>query len=486
MEAQKKHIQMPSSPEVTPALIDLARLAQRVGYAVSQGASNTVTMMLLERLLTLSEAQRGALFLTTQNPVEPGHFYVSSLPGNKVSRTFALQGMDEDEALALLATYPLEDPDLQSLPGEPYWLICRLPISSSFYALLLLGWVGKDVSDCLPAVEKGRYVLPLVADVAGAVIANILLAERVHELEISNNHEALHEMELLKAELLATVSHELRSPLSSIKGYAATLLRHEHRIGREERHEFLLAINEASDRLAVVIDRLLEMSQLDTGTITLDPAPVNLVHLVQEAITALGERVGEKPVVSTELPRRVQQEDASAPSPNSVCTTITVRLEDLYGMLTSEEPVIQADRLRLREILDNLLENALNYSTEGGRIEVILRPVVASGNVGKIRTSSLTDEYNGKETATTVGLPEHQRMIEIVVRDYGVGIPDNQLERIFDRFHRVDTGLTREVNGLGLGLAICKRIVEMHKGVIWVESELGKGSAFHIWLPVDL
>ena len=77
-------------------------------------------------------------------------------------------------------------------------------------------------------------------------------------------------------------------------------------------------------------------------------------------------------------------------------------------------------------------------------------------------------------------------MIEMVVRDYGIGIPANQLERIFDRFHRVDTGLTREVNGLGLGLAICKRIVEMHKGVIWAESVLGKGSAFHVWLPVNL
>src|SRR5204863_8985169 len=126
------------------------------------------------------------------------------------------------------------------------------------------------------------------------VITNTLLVERVNELETIADSLALREMDLLKAELLATVSHELRSPLSSIKGYAATLLRHEHRIAREERHEFLLAINEASDRLGGVIDRLLEMSQLDTGTITIEPAPVNLLYLIHEAITALGERVGEK------------------------------------------------------------------------------------------------------------------------------------------------------------------------------------------------
>ena len=90
---------------------------------------------------------------------------------------------------------------------------------------------------------------------------DMLSIERFHELEALTERKALHNMELLKAELLATVSHELRSPLASIKGYAATLLRHEHRIARDERHEFLVAIKEASDRLATLIDRLLEMSQ---------------------------------------------------------------------------------------------------------------------------------------------------------------------------------------------------------------------------------
>ena len=76
-------------------------------------------------------------------------------------------------------------------------------------------------------------------------------------------------------------------------------------------------------------------------------------------------------------------------------------------------------------------------------------------------------------------------MVEICVRDNGIGIPTAHLERIFDRFHRVDTRLTREVNGIGLGLAICKRIVELHGGMIWAESEIGIGSTFHVWLPMD-
>ena len=517
MEAKQKKIQMSFSPEVTSAITDLARLSHHVGYAVSTDASKSVPMALLERLLALCAAQRGALILIIQNPIEPEHAYVSSPGGSTFSRTFALQGMSEAEALARVESYPPEGPIVQTPPGEPGWMICRLPISSSLslssseadhhgsrrdgsvdrpvaatenqallplYALLVLRWTGKDVRDCTAAVEKCRALLPLVADVAGVVIANILLARHVRELETSTNRQALREMELLKSELMATVSHELRSPLSSIKGYAATLLRHEHRIAREERHEFLLAINEASDRLGGVINRLLEMSQLDTGTITIEPTPVNLVYLVHEAITALGERVGEKRVVSTELQHQEDVSEADL-STHPDRPLITVHLEDLYGMPTSEEPVIQADRLLLREVLDNLLQNALTYAKEGGTIEVTIRPVAASGTNGTSRTSPGNDVRIGKESAPMVPLSKHQQMIEIIVRDHGIGIPHEHLERVFDRFHRVDTRLTREVNGLGLGLAICQRIVELHKGIIWAESELSKGSAFHVWLPLD-
>jgi signal transduction histidine kinase len=76
-------------------------------------------------------------------------------------------------------------------------------------------------------------------------------------------------------------------------------------------------------------------------------------------------------------------------------------------------------------------------------------------------------------------------MMEMCVRDHGIGIPPEQLERIFENFHRLDTRLTREVNGLGLGLAICKRIVELHGGTIWAESQVGMGSTFHVLLPVE-
>lgn len=283
------------------------------------------------------------------------------------------------------------------------------------------------------------------------------------ELEAITDRGALHNMELLKAELLATVSHELRSPLAAIKGYAATLLRHEHRIAREERHEFLVAINEASDRLATLVDRLLEMSQLDTETVTIERSPVNLVHLIREAIYVAEERL------------------QAGTFPIQKQCTINLLLEDGYEKLASDEPVIQADYRRLREVFDNLLENALIYSPEDGVVEVAVHPLVASLQAAREQTVS---------AGYCAGVPgllsmqEKQEMVEICVRDNGKGIPAEHLESIFERFYRVDTRLTREVGGLGLGLTICKRIVELHGGAIWVESVVGRGSTFHVWLPM--
>jgi signal transduction histidine kinase len=521
MEGQRKQVPILPTAEVTTALVELARLSQRIDVAAS-GTNDTVAQSLLERLQELCEAQQGALLLTA--PIVAGEkpSFLHPFSHVKVARILGLSAMNESDVLSRLDTYATTGADLQMLPHERCWMICKLPMSppSSYletlpedyqaesvptrqpvwplYALLMLGWRGKGSKNCLARAEKGRNLLPFVADVAGSVIANILLNEQVHELETSINRQALREMELLKAELLATVSHELRSPLASIKGYAATLLRHEQRISREERREFLLAINEASDRLGVVIDRLLEMSQLETGTITITRAPVNPVHLVREALTAIGQRAKEqgmvtrpgdregRPYISVSQRLHGMEEDALDITVSSQRIALFLRLEDQLGMPTDDEPIIQADRFRLREVLDNLLENALNYSPEGGKIEVIIRPIRTNGKVSRSQHPPVEDDQERNAAGDELAKPEGLQMLEICVRDNGIGIPREHIERIFDHFHRVDTRLTREVNGLGLGLAICKRIVELHDGVIWAESEVGKGSTFHMWLPMDV
>ncbi|MFL5626308.1 MAG: sensor histidine kinase [Ktedonobacteraceae bacterium] len=277
------------------------------------------------------------------------------------------------------------------------------------------------------------------------------------------------EMDLLKAELLATVSHELRSPLASIKGYAATLLRHGRRISHEERYDFLLAIQEASNRLETIVDRLLEVSQLETDAIHIELSPTDVVRLAREAIMTAEERVSER------TPGRF---------------TFHLHLGDAEVVSSSDGLLAMADQRRLREVLDHLLENAMKYSPNGGSIDIIVRYMQvpssqerASDGIGGA-AAPLAQTGLVSSVPQTPSAQQMHQAVEICVCDQGLGIPPEHLDRIFERFHRVDTRLTREVNGLGLGLTICKRIVELHKGIIWAESCSDGGSAFHVWLPV--
>src|SRR6266851_5022259 len=488
MVEQNLPLQESLAPEVAVALIDLAQLAQHAGSTTIEGLE-TVAGKMLGRLLVLCAAQRGAVLLGVDEHV---HSELTSAH-HKTFRALALHGIDEEEAHALLTTFPSADSGVLPGPDLTCWLTYRLSIGEfmvesgqyfqdilspqeienlpsdgsspvlarqPLHALLVLGWTAENDSECASVVERGHHLLPYVIDAVGAVIVGILLVERIHELEAARIRDALREMELLKAELLGTVSHELRSPLASIKGYAATLLRHERRISREERHQFLLAINEASDRLEIIIERLLEVSQLETGEVTIQRSVVDPAHLTAEAIAAIEERISEQ------LPGRF---------------TFTLSLEHTDGTLATGVPLILADQRRLREVLDNLLENAVKYSPGCGLIKVILRPVThVNTTQGGLPSWDQNDAPGQLSTHTP------RRMLEILVCDTGMGIPDEHLERIFDRFHRVDTRLTREVNGLGLGLAICKRIVELHNGLIWAENRSnGKGSVFHVRLPID-
>ncbi len=475
MGAQDEQVDSPFASEVMEALRDLARLAQQAGSRDAD-APDVVADRLLERLILLCTAQRGLLILTTDGQRAAEQRSLSTASNNTALRILALHNMREEEAHALLAVFPEGDASAQTVLSEPCWIMGRLPLSAPFVrqqggftddqhtaeqpaihltqhfqAWLMLGWSGPEGE---ASVEKGRHLLSRVTDAAGAVIANLLLAEHVHELETAAEKRAIQDMDVFKAELLATVSHELRSPLASIKGYTATLLRHERRISREERHDFLVAIQEASTRLELIIDRLLELSQLETGAIQITCSALDVVPLVREAISVAQQRV---------------------PDHASDRVTFQLYLKDTTGRLTQQEPLIKADPRRLREVLDHVLENAINYSPEGGAIDVILRPVLP-GKIHEMRNES-----------STAGPSAHmpQLMMEICVCDHGLGIPPEHLERIFDRFHRVDTRLTRETSGLGLGLTICKYLVELHDGLIWAESCPAGGSAFHVWLPVE-
>jgi PAS domain S-box-containing protein len=230
---------------------------------------------------------------------------------------------------------------------------------------------------------------------------------------------AAREAERLKSELLSTVSHELRTPLGAIKGFASGLLHYGDRLDEAERTESLRSIDHAADRLTELIDNLLDLQRLEAGRLTVVHGMVDLVELATMVVTEMAPQ-----------------------APNHT----------LDLMIAPDIPPVMGDARRLRQVLQNLVENGVKYSPNGGRIAV---RVQASPGV-----------------------------VELRVEDEGVGIPPDQLHAIFERFHRVDNSATRRIGGTGLGLSIVKGLVTAHGGTIRAESEgEGRGSTFVVTLP---
>ncbi|GLV54999.1 hypothetical protein KDH_18460 [Dictyobacter sp. S3.2.2.5] len=248
--------------------------------------------------------------------------------------------------------------------------------------------------------------------------------------------------QFLQAEVLATLSHELRGPLAVIKGYVTTLLRYDHMIDQAERADFLKAIDEGSDRLAASIDQLMELAQMESGAIALHPTTISLPHLLRTVITKF---------------------ERTVPGRQFHFSQISCDFSPF-----EHDILLQADQSRLLIAFENILDNALKYSDSA--IEITLSPVC-------------TDEE--KEHLTAYKDVDASQMVAVTIRDYGTGIPADKLEQIFGRFQRVDLGLTRQVNGLGLGLTISKHLIELHQGSIWAESTVGGGTTMHILLPTS-
>jgi signal transduction histidine kinase len=230
----------------------------------------------------------------------------------------------------------------------------------------------------------------------------------------------LREVENLRATFLSMLGHELQTPLSIIKGYTSTLTRSDGKWKKKTLSQGLHIIEEECDRLSKLVNRLLLASRIETGTLTLRKEAVQLPSLTAKIIRRF------EPVTSIHT-----FEIAFAP----------------------DFPAVYADPELIEEVLSNLVDNAIKYSPEGGKIAI----------TGKV----------------------NQEQVEITIADEGVGIPVREFEHIFERFHRVDSSFVQRIRGVGLGLYICKYIVEAHGGRIWVVSELGKGSQFTFTLPLQ-
>jgi signal transduction histidine kinase len=256
------------------------------------------------------------------------------------------------------------------------------------------------------------------------------LKENVEQLEHSNRklaevNEELKELDRLKSDLLANVSHELRTPLTAIKGYTDYML--ERKLGNvtDKQEKGLIVVQRNLERLSKSIGALLDFSRMDMGHVALNIQPFGLAPLVEQVVTALRAELERKHL--------------------SFSISIDPALPPVIG-----------DRERLSQVFENLIINAMKFTPEHGHV------AVTAMRAGRI----------GRPTA------------EIRVRDTGIGIPANQLERIFHRFHQVDGSSTRRYGGVGLGLSIVKIILDGHGATISVHSEVGRGTEFRFELPV--
>jgi signal transduction histidine kinase len=262
-------------------------------------------------------------------------------------------------------------------------------------------------------------------------------------------------------EVLATLRHEFFTPLTVIGGYTSTLLDRRHQLASDEQTEFLQVIQHAGRRLEHLTQQLLELAELEAGLLGLDSRPVEIAALARTVLAHVEDQV---------------------PEPLRGRFAFFLRCRDALGQPTADPFVVTGDEHRLRQVLEQLVENAIQYSPMGGRIDVIVRPAPgppADSGDGP-RLGPRLELGPGSE-----GHAADTPFVEVCVCDVGTGIPEEELERIFLPFYRLDRRLTRERYGLGLGLAACKQLVSLHHGHLWAESCPDGGSAFHVWLPLE-
>ncbi len=253
------------------------------------------------------------------------------------------------------------------------------------------------------------------------------LEEKNRELELAfveleKKNQELEEASRAKTHILSTATHELKTPLTSIIGYIDIILTRQNKVGplNEKQQRYLQTAQRNSYRLKSLVDDLLDISRIESGGLELTPAELELWPEIQEIVTGMRTQIDEKNI------------DLVLDIPQEIC------------------PVL-ADKLRLTQVISNLLSNACKYSPQGARVTIRAR--------------------------------EEDAGVRIDVSDTGIGISPEDQERLFTKFFRADNSSTREVSGSGLGLYITKHLIEAHGGRIWASSQLGQGTTFSLTWP---
>ena len=253
-----------------------------------------------------------------------------------------------------------------------------------------------------------------------------------------------------KSEFLANMSHELRTPLNHIIGFTELVVDKNFGELNETQEEYLGDSLQSSHHLLSLINDILDLSKVEAGKLELEPSEVSLNMVMDNSLTMVKEKA---------MKHGIQLNT------------------DLDGVPKS----VQADERKLKQILYNLISNAVKFTPDGGAVNLSGKLIEADSNPALGKNLPVDNLYVDEADPNP---PDNEKYVQISVEDSGIGLAKEDLNRIFDAFEQVEASKSRKYQGTGLGLSLTKRLVELHGGMIWAESDgEGKGSAFHFTIP---
>ncbi len=410
-----------------------SELAQSVGELealgeTSQAVSSSIDLQqvlttIVTRAVELSGAEGGSIFEFDDETKEfhVRTFYGTSRPLVEALRATRIHLDETFVGRAAAAGEPRQAPDLELEPSDPHIDQVRRAGWRSMLAVPLLR--EHDIIGALVVrrrvpggfSERTVDLMETFASQSAVAIHNARLfrelEEKTRQLEVAGAH---------KSEFLASMSHELRTPLNAVIGFSDVLLERMFGELNERQDEYLQDIRNSGRHLLELINEILDLSKVEAGRMELELGRVSLAGLLESSMAMVRERASDSG------------------------TSLRLDLDPDLG-------VVWADELKLKQVVLNLLTNAVK-ATDHGTVVVAARVVGAEG--------------------------------EVTVSDTGVGIADGERERIFEAFQRGGRDARRSSEGTGLGLTLSKRIIELHEGRLWVESQVGVGSTFGFTIPI--
>jgi len=303
---------------------------------------------------------------------------------------------------------------------EFFEILPTLPISE--FKISMFGEMGYFMTSVIVRVVFFFWIAIISGHLADIIRKRSveLMESNIKAERLERANKELEELNRMKSEFVSTVSHEFRTPLTTMKEFISLILDEIPGKINKEQSEFLSIVNGNINRLARLINNMLDLSRIEAGMMELIRREMNINIVLDEVIKTLQQQAKEKDILIRDL-------------------------------LPANLPTVYGDLDKISQVLTNLIDNAIKFTPQSGNITI-----------------------EGKKV---------NNQIQISVIDTGIGIAKADCSRVFDKFQRLEQSTTQQTPGSGLGLSICKAIIEMHGGKIWVESEVGKGSNFSFYLP---